>query len=137
MRSWWRMGAVWSAKRVPRVMCAAGFAGVSRRKGVRTTRRNSRARPAPDLVQRDFTANAADRLWVANISDVPSLSGFVYRAVVLDAFSRRIVGWAMASHLRIGLGLDALEMALAQRRPGDVAHHSDSEYLRAGSLGVT
>ncbi len=112
-------------KRVARLMRAAGLAGVSRRKGVRTTRRDHRARPAPDLVQREFTADAPDRLWVADITYIPTWAGFLYLAVVLDAFSRRIVGWAMASHLRTDLVLDALDMALAQRRPSDVVHHSD------------
>ncbi len=112
-------------KRIARLMRAAGLAGVSRRKSVRTTRRDSRARPAPDLVQREFTADAPDRLWVADITYIPTWVGFLYLAVVLDAFSRRIVGWAMASHLRTGLVLDALDMALAQRRPSDVVHHSD------------
>ena len=118
-------GTAVGRKRVARLMRAAGLAGVSRRKSVRTTRRDSRARPAPDLVQRAFTADAPDRLWVADITYIPSWAGFLYLAVVLDAFSRRIVGWAMANHLRTGLVLDALGMALAQRRPSNVVHHSD------------
>ena len=112
-------------KRVARLMRAVALAGISRRKAVRTTRRDSRARPAPDLVQRDFTADAPDRLWVADITYVPTWAGFLYLAVVLDAFSRRIVGWAMANHLRTNLVLDALDMALWQRRPENVIHHSD------------
>lgn len=112
-------------KRIARLMRAAGLAGVSRRKGVRTTRRDGRARPAPDLVQRAFTADAPDRLWVADITYIPTWAGFLYLAIVLDAFSRRIVGWAMANHLRTRLVLDALDMAIAQRRPDDVIHHSD------------
>ena len=107
-------------KRIARLMRAAGLAGVSRRKGVRTTRRDGRARPAPDLVQRAFTADAPDRLWVADITYIPTWAGFLYLAIVLDAFSRRIVGWAMANHLRTRLVLDALDMAIAQRRPDDV-----------------
>jgi putative transposase len=118
-------GASVGRKRVARLMRGAGLAGVSRRKGVRTTRRDSRGRPASDLVQRQFTADAPDQLWVADITYIPTRAGFLYLAVVLDAFSRRIVGWAMASHLRTDLVLDALDMALAQRRPGDVVHHSD------------
>ena len=112
-------------KRVARLMQAAGLRGVSRRKGSTTTRREPAARPAPDLVERDFSAKEPDQLWVADITFVPTLAGFVYLAVVLDAFSRRIVGWAMASHLRTELVLAALEMALDQRRPGEVIHHSD------------
>src|SRR3954451_2347432 len=64
-------------------------------------------------------------LWVADITFVPTLTGFLYLAVVLDAYSRRIVGWSMTNHLRTELVLDALEMALGQRRPTDVIHHSD------------
>jgi putative transposase len=112
-------------KRVARLMRAGGLAGVSRRRGVVTTRRAHDARPAPDLVDRNFAAARADQLWVADITYIPTLAGFLYLAVVLDAFSRKIVGWAMASHLRTELVLDALDMALASRRPRDVVHHSD------------
>ena len=114
-----------SRKRVARVMREAGLAGVSRRKGPRTTRRDPQARPAPDLVERRFEATAPDRLWVADITYVPTAAGFVYLAVVLDVFSRRVVGWAMADHLRTELVLNALDMALGQRRPSSVIHHSD------------
>ena len=112
-------------KRIARLMRAAGLAGISRRKGVYTTRRRENARPAPDLVERNFTADAPDRLWVADITYVPTWAGFLYLAVVLDAFSRRIVGWSMANHLRTSLVLAALDMALWQRRPENVIHHSD------------
>ena len=112
-------------KRVARLMRAAGVSGASRRKGVRTTQRRQGARPAPDLVDRNFVAEAPDRLWVADITYIPTWAGFLYLAVVLDAFSRRIVGWAMATHLRSQLVLDALDMALRQRRPEGVIHHSD------------
>jgi putative transposase len=98
---------------------------VSRRKGTWTTRRDEDARPAPDLVQRDFAVTAPDRLWVADITYVPTWAGFLYLAVVLDAFSRRVVGWSMATHLKTELVLDALEMALWRRRPEAVIHHSD------------
>ena len=114
-----------SRKRVARVMREAGLAGVSRRKGPRTTRRDPQARPAPDLVERRFEAEAPDRLWVADITYVPTAAGFLYLAVVLDVFSRRVVGWSMANHLRTELVLDALDMAVGQRRPGSVIHHSD------------
>ena len=112
-------------KRVARLMRAAGLVGASRRKGPTTTRRQEGARPAPDLVERDFTAECPDQLWVADITYVPTWAGFLYLAVVLDAFSRRIVGWAMAAHLRKELVLAALDMALQQRRPECVIHHSD------------
>ena len=114
-----------SRKRVARVMREAGLSGVSRRKGPRTTRRDPKARPAPDLVERRFDADDPDRLWVADITYVPTAAGFVYLAVVLDVFSRRVVGWAMANHLRTELVLAALDMALGQRRPHSVIHHSD------------
>ena len=112
-------------KRVARLMRQAGLAGISRRRGPRTTQRRETARPAPDLVRRTFTAERPDRLWVADITYVPTWAGFLYLAVVLDAFSRRVVGWAMATHLRTQLVLDALEMVLQQRRPKEVIHHSD------------
>lgn len=113
-------------KRIARLMRAAGITGVSRRRaGVTTTRRDKQARPAPDLVDRNFAAAGPNRLWVADITFVPTLAGFMFLAVVLDAWSRRIVGWAMANHLRTELVLDALDMAIGQRRPRDVVHHSD------------
>ncbi len=113
-------------KRIARLMRAAALTGASRRrKGVTTTRRDKDARPAPDLVDRDFTAAGPNQLWVADITFVPTANGFMYLAVVLDAWSRKIVGWSMANHLRTELVLDALEMAIGQRRPGSVIHHSD------------
>ncbi len=113
-------------KRVARLMRAAGLVGASRRRaGVITTKRDKEARPAPDLVDRDFTAAAANQLWVADITFVPSAAGFLYLAVVLDAWSRKVVGWSMANHLRAELVLDAMEMAIGQRRPSNVIHHSD------------
>ncbi len=113
-------------KRIARLMRAAGLVGASRRRGdVVTTRRDKEARPVPDLVDRDFTATQPDQLWVADITFVPTAAGFLYLAVVLDAWSRKIVGWAMANHLRTELVLDALEMAVGQRRPNNVIYHSD------------
>lgn len=112
-------------KRVARLMRAAGLQGVTRRKFVTTTQRTTTARPAPDLVDRDFTAEGPDQLWVADITYISTWSGFLYLAVVLDAWSRRVVGWSMATHLRTELVLDALDMALSQRRPQGVIHHSD------------
>ncbi len=111
-------------KRVARLMSQAGLAGVSRRKFVVTTVKGD-GRQAPDLVERDFSAEAPDRLWVADITYIPTWAGFLYLAVVLDAFSRRVVGWSMATTLATHLVLDALNMALATRRPKDVIHHSD------------
>jgi len=112
-------------KRIARLMNAAGLYGVSRRKWITTTTRDRAARPAPDLVERNFTAASTNRLWVADITYIPTWAGFLYLAVVLDAFSRRIVGWSMETHLRTELVLAALNMALEQRRPAAVVHHSD------------
>ena len=113
-------------KRVARLMKADGLEGVSRRKWVTTTTRDADAQPAPDLVERHFVAEAPNQLWVADITYIPTWAGFLYLAVVLDAFSRRIVGWAMANHLRTELVLEALNMAVGRRRPtSDVIHHSD------------
>ncbi len=118
-------GAHVGRKRIARLMRLAGLQGVSRRKGCRTTIRNGDTCPAPDLVERNFTATAPDQLWVADITYIPTWAGFLYLAAVLDAFSRRIVGWAMETHLRTELVLDALNMALWRRRPSSVIHHSD------------
>ena len=112
-------------KRVARLMKRRGLKGVHRRKWPVTTKRAKRQRPAPDLVERNFTATAPNELWVADITYVPTTAGFLYLAVVLDVFSRRVVGWSMANHLRTELVLDALDMAVQQRRPVDVIHHSD------------
>jgi len=114
-----------SRKRVARLMREAGLAGVSPRRFVVTTVRDRDARPAPDLVERQFAADEPNRLWVSDITYVPTWAGFLYLAVVLDVFSRKVVGWAMATHLRTELVLEALDRALQQRRPQDVIHHSD------------
>lgn len=101
-------------KRIARLMPVAGLVGACHRKGgPTTTRRDQEARPAPD------------QLWVADITYVPTMSGFLYLAVVLDVFSRRIVGWSMQNHLRTELIVSALDMAVGQRKPKDVIHHSD------------
>ena len=112
-------------KRVARLMRQHGIVGVSRRRGPRTTTRKPGDPKGPDLVQREFAADRPNALWVADITYVPTGSGFLYLAVVLDVFSRRIVGWAMAGHLRTDLVLAALDMAVAQRKPECVVHHSD------------
>jgi putative transposase len=107
---------------------AGPFGCGGRGRKVRTTRRaqTERTPPAPDLVKRNFTPQAPDRLWVADITYVRSWEGWLYLSFVLDTFSRRIVGWSMANHLRTELVLDALNMALYNRRPepGPI-HHSD------------
>ena len=114
-----------SDRRVARLMRERNIQGATRRKGVITTVRDHDARPAPDLVDRNFTAAGPDQLWVADITYVPTWSGFLFVAIVLDVFSRRVVGWAMANHLRTELVLDALNMALYRRKPTNVIHHSD------------
>lgn len=119
------VGQAVGAKRIARLMKAHGLVGVTRRKTAHTTVRDGQGRPAPDLVDRKFAAQGPNQLWVADITYVPTWAGFLYLAVVLDVWSRRVVGWAMATHLRTELVLDALNMALAQRRPGAVIHHSD------------
>jgi len=112
-------------KRVARLMGAAGVVGVSRRRWIATTTRSNAARPAPDLVQRVFRADGPNRLWVADATYISTWAGFLFLAIVLDVFSRKVVGWAMATHLRTELMLEALDMALGQRRPEGVIHHSD------------
>jgi len=119
-------GVYCSRKRVARLLHLAGLQGCHRRKGPRTTRRRPETAPAPDLVKRDFTAAAPDQLWVADITYVSTWMGFLYLAVVLDAYSRRVVGWAMADHLRSELVVEAVEMALWRRQPlHGLVHHSD------------
>jgi len=113
-------------KRVARLMRAASLAGVSRRKSIVTTRRDRSARPAPDLLDRKFAAEGPNQVWVADITYIPTWAGFLFLAVVLDVWSRKIVGWSMESHMRTSLVWDALEMAVEQRRPDQgVIHHSD------------
>jgi len=114
-----------SRKRVARLMQGAGLVGVSRRRRFVTTRRDRQARPAPDLVDRHFAVSGRDQLWVADITYIPTWAGFLHLAVVMDAWSRRVVGWSMATHLRTELVVEALNMALWQRRPSGVIHHSD------------
>ena len=113
-------------KRVARLMRAAGLQGCHRRRRHGLTRRDPAATAAPDRVERQFTPPAPDRLWVADITQQRTDQGWLYLAVVLDCFSRRIVGWSMADHLRTELVLDALDMAIAQRHPtAGLVHHSD------------
>jgi putative transposase len=112
-------------KRVARLMQAAGLQGISRRKHTKTTLRRPDTRPTPDLVKRNFAADHPDKLWVADITYVHTWAGFLYLSVVMDAWSRRIIGWSMANHLRTELVIDALQMAIEQRRPEGVIHHSD------------
>jgi putative transposase len=114
------------SKRVARLRQSAGLRGVCRRRVGTTTRRAAAPEAAAALVHRVFQAAAPDRLWVADITYLPTWQGFLYLAVVLDAFSRRVVGWARAAHLRMDLVLGALEMALWNRHPPPgLVHQSD------------
>ena len=112
-------------KRVARLMRAAGMRGATLRRYVVTTQPDLKAPRAVDLVERQFYSEGPDRLWVADITYIPTWAGFLYLAVVMDVYSRRIVGWAMETHLRTELILAALNMAITQRRPTAVIHHSD------------
>jgi putative transposase len=114
-----------SRKRVARLMREAGIRGVCRRKWITTTARDETQRPAPDLVGRNFHAERPNQLWVSDISYIRTWVGFLYLAVVIDVFSRRVVGWSMQTHLRTELVLGALNMALARRGAKGVIHHSD------------
>jgi putative transposase len=121
-----RDGIACGRKRVARLMRTAGIVGVHRRRFAVTTVRDPGAAPAPDLVQRDFHPAGPDRLWVADITGLPTWQGCLYLAKVLDAWSRRIVGWSMDGSATTGLVTRALDMALARRRPEPgLIHHSD------------
>jgi putative transposase len=132
-------------KRVARLLRHEGLHGVSKRRGaVRPVHTARDTATAPDLVRRAFTATAPNQRWVADITYVPTAAGFLYLAVVLDVFSRRVIGWAMRDTLHSTVVLDALDMAAMQRRPQAVIHHSDqgSQYSasafgqRCQTLGV-
>ena len=112
-------------KRVARLMRASSLRGATLRRYIVTTQPDLQAPRAVDLVERQFYADGPDRLWVADITYIPTWSGFLYLAMVLDVYSRRIVGWSMETHLRTELILAALNMALTQRNPSAVIHHSD------------
>jgi putative transposase len=113
-------------KRVARLMRRAKLRGCLRGRRMRTTHRIALQQAAPDLVARNFSSEAPDRLWVADITYVRSGEGFLYLAFILDACSRRVVGWSMATHLRTELVVDALQMAIARRKPAPgLVHHSD------------
>lgn len=119
-------GQIVNHKRIADLMRRAGIKGISRRRGhCVTTRRNRRERPAPDLVQRQFVATAPNQLWVADMTYIPTWSGFLYLAMVLDVFSRKVVGWAFGETMTADLVLAALNMAVVTRQPQAVIHHSD------------
>lgn len=120
------LGLVVNHKRIGRLMRIAQIKGVSRRRSYMvTTVRNKRERPAPDLVQRQFKATAINQLYVADMTYIPTWAGFLYLAVVLDVFSRKVVGWAFGEQMTADLVISALNMAMITRKPEQVIHHSD------------
>jgi len=120
------LGTRCSRKRVERLMRQVGVQGIHRRRGRGCTRRDG-SEPADDLVGRHFDPPAPNRLWVMDVTEHPTEEGKVYLAVVLDAFSRRVVGWSIADHIRSELVVDAVQMAIWRRRPthGQTVAHSD------------
>jgi len=138
------LGTRCSRKRVERLMRQAELEGCMRGRRKGTTRRGKRA-PAEDLLKRDFVATEVDKVWVADITYVATGEGFLYLAIILDVYSRRIVGWAMEKHLRTELVVDALKMAVWRRKPAPgLVHHSDQgvQYTslafaeRLGEVGI-
>lgn len=129
-----------SRKRVARLMRAAELRGCGRRRRVRTTVSDPQATPAPNLVARQFTVGGVNQLWVTDLTYLWTAEGWLYLAALLDAHSRRVIGWAIADHMRVGLALDALQMALRERRPpsGELVHHSDrgSQYTAGAYQAV-
>jgi len=133
-----------SRKRVAGLMRSAWLRGVTRRGYVATTRQDDSHDKVPDLVDRRFEASRPDQLWVADMTYVPTWAGFIYLAIVLDVWSRKVVGWAIGETMDARLVIEALDMALEQRQPDDVVHHSDrgSQYTsrefaeRCNAMGV-
>lgn len=121
-----RLGHRCGRHRVARLMRHAGLCGIPRRRYVRTTQRAAGQTGAPDRLQRDFSADAPNRKWVSDITYIATRQGWLYLASVLDLYSRRVVGWAMAEHMRDELVLEALTMAYVQRgAPSGLIYHSD------------
>nr|WP_280140579.1 IS3 family transposase [Geodermatophilus africanus] len=127
-----RQGHRVARRTVARLMRREGLRGISRARGPRTTVPGSGPDTRPDLVDRAFTATGPDQLWVANITYCRTFAGWMYAAVVIDVFSRRVLGWQLSRSLRTDLALDALEMGIWTRRRagrdvGGLVHHSDKE----------
>lgn len=119
-------GVVASRKRIARLMRQAKLRGISRRRGYCvTTERDVGQRPAPDLVNRTFVATDINQLWVADMTYLPTWTGFLYLAMVIDVFSRKVVGWAFGEKMTADLVILALNMAIMTRKPESVIHHSD------------
>jgi putative transposase len=120
------LGVRCARRRVARLMRVAGLRGCMRSKKRKTTRRDPRTAPAPDLLRREFVAAQPNKVWLADITYIPTQEGFLYLAFILDAHSRKIVGWSMASHMKTELVVDALQMAVWRRKPSaGLVHHSD------------
>jgi putative transposase len=120
------LGVRCGRRRVARLMRVAGLQGCMRSRKRRTTRRDPRAAPAPDLLRRAFVATQPNRVWLADITYLPTQEGFLYLAFILDVYSRKIVGWSMDSHMRTELVVGALQMAVWRRKPSaGLVHHSD------------
>lgn len=120
------LGVSCGRRRVARLMRGAGLQGCVRGRKRRTTRRDPRAAPAPDLLRRDFVAAQPNKVWLADITYIPTRVGFLYLAFILDTHSRKVVGWSMDSCMRTELVIDALEMAVWRRKPSvGLVHHSD------------
>jgi putative transposase len=98
-------------------MRIAGLQGVYRRRSVRTTFPDRSVTPHPAMVQRNFKPTTADLLWVAHITYIPTWAGFLYLAIVIDAYSRKVIGWRMGENFRAELVVEALNMAIHNRRP--------------------
>jgi putative transposase len=121
-----RQGIRIGRKRVERLMRTAGICGYHKRRKGKTTIRVQGIRVASDLVERDFNPAGPNRLWCADIKEIPTWEGKLYLGSVLDCFSRRVVGWAMRDNMEAELVVDALEMAVTRRQPGPgLVHHSD------------
>ncbi len=131
-------GVFCSRKRVERLMRQAGVVGIHRRRRGGCTARDEDATPSLDLVKRCFDPPKPDRLWVMDATEHPTAGGKVYLAVVLDAFSRRVVGWSIADHIRSELMVDALQMAVWRRRPNEnqtVAHSDHGSQYTSWAFG--
>lgn len=124
----WKQGHQVTEKRVARLMVEINVAGICGRKKVKTTRRDPDHELSPDLVERDFAADAPDELWLTDVTYIPTDEGWLYLCSILDVFSRRLLGWSLADHLRTELCTDALEAAAMVRGRGDFTGtvlHSD------------
>jgi transposase InsO family protein len=121
-----KMGLLCSKNRVARLMRAEGVCAKQVRRFRSTTKRNRSHQSAPNLLRRDFDVQQSNQKWLADITYIPTLEGWLYLAAILDLYSRRVVGWAMDERMTSDLTLRALKMALQQRRPGaGLVHHSD------------